>query len=94
MAESTVHVVDDDESFLMAMSRLLRASGFPTRTYSSAREFLAERRLDEPGCVVVDLRMPDLGGLDLQAALARTDRGEAGAKLVAVRPLLALLPVA
>jgi len=72
MAQSTVHVVDDDESFLMAMSRLLRASGFSSRTYSSAREFLAECRLDEPGCVVVDLRMPDLGGLDLQAALAQT----------------------
>jgi len=72
MAISTVHLVDDDESFLMAMSRLLRASGFAVRTYSSAREFLAERRDDEPGCVVVDLRMPDVGGLDLQSALAQT----------------------
>jgi two-component system, LuxR family, response regulator FixJ len=71
MAESTVHVVDDDESFLNAMSRLLRASGFLARTYSSAREFLAEPRADEPGCVLVDLHMPDLGGLDLQAALAQ-----------------------
>jgi len=71
MAESTVHVVDDDESFLTAMSRLLRASGFLARTYSSAREFLAEPRADEPGCVLVDLHMPDLGGLDLQAALAQ-----------------------
>ena len=72
MAESTVHVVDDDESFLIAMSRLLRASGFVARTYSSAREFLAQRCGDEPGCVVVDLRMPDLGGLELQATLATT----------------------
>ena len=71
MAESTVHVVDDDGSFLTAMSRLLRASGFLARTYSSAREFLAEPRNDEPGCVLVDLHMPDLGGLDLQAALAQ-----------------------
>ena len=54
----------------MAMSRLLRASGFAARTSSSARELLSERRADKPGCVVVDLRMPDLGGLDLQAALA------------------------
>ena len=69
MAEPTVHVVDDDVSFLMAMARLLRASGFMARTYSSAREFLAERCTDEPGCVAVDLRMPDLGGLELQAAL-------------------------
>jgi two-component system, LuxR family, response regulator FixJ len=72
MAESTVHVVDDDDSFLMAMSRLLRASGFSVRTHSSARGFLAERSADEPGCVVVDLHMPDLGGLDFQAALAQT----------------------
>jgi len=72
MTESTVHVVDDDESFLTAMSRLLRASGFRTQTYSSARAFLAQRCDDEPGCVVVDLRMPDLGGLDLQSALAHS----------------------
>ena len=72
MTESTVHLVDDDESFLTAMSRLLRASGFRTQTYSSARAFLARRRDDEPGCVVVDLRMPDLGGLDLQSALGQT----------------------
>jgi FixJ family two-component response regulator len=72
MAESTVHVVDDDKSFLMAMSRLLRASGYLARTYSSAREFFAECCADEPGCVVVDLHMPDLDGLDFQAALAQT----------------------
>jgi FixJ family two-component response regulator len=70
--ESTVHIVDDDESFLIATSLLLRASGFATRTYSSAREFLAQRLADERGCVVVDLRMPDMDGLDLQAALAQT----------------------
>jgi FixJ family two-component response regulator len=72
MAESTVHVVDDDESFLTAMSRLLRSSGFQTRTYASAREFLARRSADGPGCVVVDLRMPEVDGLDLQSALAQT----------------------
>ena len=72
MTEPTVYVVDDDESFLLAMSRLLRANGFATRTYSSAREFLAERCVDDPGCVVVDLHMPDVGGLDLQCALAQT----------------------
>jgi len=72
MAERTVHVVDDDQSFLMAMARFLRASGFATRTYASAREFLAERRDDEPGCVVVDLQMPEIDGLDFQSALAQT----------------------
>lgn len=70
-AQPTVHVVDDDGPFLLAMSRLLRASGFSVRTYVSATEFLAQRDEDAPGCVVVDLHMPELGGLDLQAALAR-----------------------
>ena len=73
MAERTVHVVDDDQSFLMAMARFLRASGFATRTYASAREFLAQPRDDEPGCVVVDLRMPEVDGLDFQSALARSE---------------------
>jgi len=71
MSEPTVHVVDDDGPFLLAMSRLLRASGFSVKTYVSATDFLAEREEDAPGCVVVDLRMPEVGGLDLQAALAR-----------------------
>jgi len=71
MSEPTVHVVDDDGPFLLAMSRLLRASGFTVKTYVSAVDFLADREEDVPGCVVVDLRMPEVGGLDLQAALAR-----------------------
>jgi len=69
---ATVHVVDDDTQFLQALSRLLRASGFAVRTYASAREFLARPDGDAPGCVVADLRMPDVDGLALQAALART----------------------
>ena len=71
MSEPTVHVVDDDGPFLLAMSRLLRASGFSVKTYVSATDFLAEREEDAPGCVVVDLRMPEVSGLDLQTALAR-----------------------
>ena len=71
MSEPTVHVVDDDGSFLLAMSRLLRASGFAVKTYESADVFLAQRDSDEPGCVVADLQMPQIGGLALQAALAR-----------------------
>jgi len=72
MTEPTVHVVDDDGPFLLAISRLLRASGFAVRTYVSASDFLARRDEDAPGCVVCDLQMPDVGGLDLQAALARS----------------------
>jgi FixJ family two-component response regulator len=72
MSGPTVHVVDDDEPFLVAMARLLRAAGHSVRTYASANAFLAERNSDEPGCAVVDLRMPEVGGLDLQAALAQS----------------------
>jgi two-component system response regulator FixJ len=68
----TVHVVDDDASFLTAISRLLRANGFSVKTYSSAHEFLAQRDADEAGCVLADLRMPQMSGLELQSALAQT----------------------
>ena len=69
--EPIVHVVDDDASFLTAISRLLRTNGFHVKTYSSAHEFLARRDADAPGCVLADLRMPEMNGLDLQSALAR-----------------------
>lgn len=71
-ASPIVYIVDDDASFRTATSRLLRASGFAVKTFSSAREFLAEREADAAGCVVADLQMPAMNGLDLQAALART----------------------
>jgi len=67
-----VHVVDDDASFLTAVSRLLRANGFSVKTYSSAHKFLAKRDTDAPGCVLADLQMPEMNGLDLQSALAQT----------------------
>lgn len=67
-----VHIVDDDASFLAATSRLLKASGFAVNTFSSARDFLAQRDIDAPGCVVADLQMPEMNGLDLQTALGRT----------------------
>lgn len=73
MSESVpvVHIVDDDGSFLVSLSRLLRAAGYSVRTFSSGQEFL-QQLADEPGCVIADLRMPGLNGLDLQEALART----------------------
>jgi FixJ family two-component response regulator len=67
-----VHVVDDDPSFLTAISRLLRANGFSVKTYSSAHEFLTQRDADAPGCVLADLRMPEMNGLDLQSVLSQT----------------------
>lgn len=70
--DSTVHIVDDDASFLRATSRLLRASGLAVKTFASAANFLTQRDPGAAGCVVADLQMPGMSGLDLQAALART----------------------
>jgi FixJ family two-component response regulator len=66
-----VRIVDDDASFLTAVARMLRASGFAVKTFDSAAEFLVQQELDVPGCVLVDLQMPGLSGLDLQEALAK-----------------------
>ena len=67
---STIHVVDDDESFLAATSRLLRTGGFTVNTYPSAADFLGRPDADAPGCVLADLHMPGINGLELQAELA------------------------
>ena len=68
-----VFVVDDDESFLKAVDRFLRANGYDVERYNSAMEFLEQRPLNAMGCVVADLRMPGMDGLALQTALARSD---------------------
>jgi FixJ family two-component response regulator len=65
-----VRIVDDDAPFLTAVARLLRASGFAVKTFHSAAEFLNEAQLDIPGCVIVDLQMPQMNGLELQETLA------------------------
>lgn len=64
-----IHVVDDDASFRTAVGRMLQACGFPVTLYDSAHAFLAASRLDEPGCVLLDVDMPQLTGLQLQDQL-------------------------
>lgn len=64
-----VYVVDDDELVCKATARLLKSVGIQVRTFASAREFLDASRDDRPGCLLVDVRMPGLSGLDLQQAL-------------------------
>ena len=61
-----VFVIDDDASMRDAISRLLNAVGLTVQTFASAREFLNRRLPDVPGCVVLDVRLPGLSGLDLQ----------------------------
>lgn len=72
LTKPTVHVVDDDDSFRNAVSRLIRAAGHEVRSYPSAVEFLAAEVSDQPGCVVLDLQMPGLSGLELQDAFAKS----------------------
>jgi FixJ family two-component response regulator len=68
---AVVHVVDDDSSFRTAVSRLLRASGYEVKLYKSAGDFLLEPPAEEPGCILLDLRMPGPSGLELQDAIRK-----------------------
>ena len=68
---SVIHIVDDDASIRTALARLLQVAGYRVRTYPSAGEFLLSDPGNEPGCVLLDVRMPGPSGLDLQDALAR-----------------------
>jgi FixJ family two-component response regulator len=66
---ATVHVVDDDESLRVAVTRLLRAAGYRAQSYASAGEYLLRRKPGMSGCLLLDVRMPGPSGLELQAAL-------------------------
>jgi FixJ family two-component response regulator len=68
---SCVYVVDDDPSVLKATSRLLRATGFEVRAFPSAVAYLEQFDADAAGCLVLDLNMPAVNGLQLQQALAQ-----------------------
>ncbi len=67
-----VAVVDDDVMVLKSLDRLLQSAGFAVQVFSSAQEFLGKCATQLPGCVVMDLSMPGVGGLELQNALAGT----------------------
>ncbi len=71
--QQTVFVVDDDASYLTGMRRLLSGAGYAVECYASATEFLAQRSKQAAGCVVTDLHMPDMDGLELQATLAKSN---------------------
>jgi len=65
-----VSVVDDDMSIREALTSLIRSVGLSVETFSSAREFLTRQRPDAPGCLELDVQLPELSGLDLQHELA------------------------
>jgi len=70
--KQTVFIVDDDTSFLATMSRWLRAFGYAVESFTSAKDFLAQRPMEAAGCVVADLQMPGMDGIALQEALAQS----------------------
>jgi FixJ family two-component response regulator len=67
--QPTIFLLDDEEMVVVALGRMLQAEGFVTRGWTSAAEFLAAHDADTPGCLVADVRMPGMSGLDLQSAL-------------------------
>jgi FixJ family two-component response regulator len=70
-AEATVFVVDDDDAVCRALTRLIQSLGLRAQSYTSAQQFLDAYREGQPGCLVLDVRMPGLSGLELQEHLAR-----------------------
>ncbi|MFQ5982412.1 MAG: response regulator transcription factor, partial [Woeseiaceae bacterium] len=68
-AKSTVFIVDDDQAIRHAMELLMRSVGMDYEIYHSADDFLAAFSDDKPGCLVLDIRMPGMGGLELQEKL-------------------------
>ena len=65
-----VHIVDDDESVRVGLDILFRSVGYQTRGYSSADEFLNSTQGSSPGCIVLDVRLPGISGLDFQDQLS------------------------
>jgi FixJ family two-component response regulator len=71
--EPVVFVVDDDDSMRLALARLFYSMRMRVEVFASAQEFLKSKRPDVPSCLVLDVRLPGLSGLDFQAALAKQD---------------------
>ncbi|MGE5153753.1 MAG: response regulator transcription factor [Bdellovibrio bacteriovorus] len=69
--EQTVFVVDDDAAMRASMALMLDQAGFRVRAFANAQSFLESCAADDGGCLVLDLRMPDMSGLDLQGVLNR-----------------------
>jgi FixJ family two-component response regulator len=73
MKSDMVFVIDDDESIREALHSLIRSVGLSVATFASAQEFLQSPRPDVPACLILDVRMPGLSGLDLQRDLAEAN---------------------
>src|SRR5499426_4772098 len=71
--DAIVYIVDDDPSMREALTRLLGTVGLRAEAFQTPQEFLKTKRPDAPSCLVLDVRLPGLSGLDLQRELANTD---------------------
>jgi FixJ family two-component response regulator len=71
--DAVVYVVDDDEAVRDSLSLLLKSVGYQARPYAAAMDFLEDYDAEQHGCLVADIRMPGMSGLDLQAALIKDD---------------------
>src|ERR1700758_1609143 len=67
--QKMVAVVEDDDSYRVAVRRLLKSAGFSVQSFATAEDFLRSGRQHETGCLITDIRMPGMSGLDLQAKL-------------------------
>jgi FixJ family two-component response regulator len=73
-SKAIVFVVDDDASVREALESLVRSAGFGVESFSSAQDFLDHRKPDRPSCLVLDVRLPGLSGLDLQKRMVEANR--------------------
>jgi FixJ family two-component response regulator len=71
-AAALIAIIDDDASVRKGLARLVKAAGYDAETFASATEYLARPRPEEPCCLLLDVRMPGLSGLELQETLALT----------------------
>ncbi|MBS4768221.1 response regulator transcription factor [Turicimonas muris] len=69
-----IRIIDDDEDFLKSLGLLLKMTGWNVRTYLSAKDFLSSENFSIPGCIILDLRMPEITGLELQRRLAEQNK--------------------
>jgi FixJ family two-component response regulator len=71
--EAIVFVVDDDEAVRESLERLIRSARFNVKTFAAAKQFLESERPEVPSCLVLDVKLPGLGGLDLQSQLSESN---------------------
>jgi RNA polymerase sigma factor (sigma-70 family) len=76
LAQTLIFVIDDDMSMLKAIGRLLESEDYSVELFTGAREFLARTPHTGPSCIILDLNMPELNGIELQQALAERGLGE------------------